>query len=216
MRIDLEKKAHRLLLSLLLMDIAFIGAHVLKFSTNLVSSYLFSLEQNKGYAEIYQDIKEIWIVALLFYLLLRRRKAMYGVWLLLFGILLLNNVMTFHVRIAGSLSANLMPFNWPVSYKVKLGELILYLAIGMPALGFFWLTDKKNAPRERAVTRRLLILFIWLAVFALGVDLLHIGVRYFFDTQIVYAIMGGIEEGGEMIVMSFVYAYLFGLGDSMT
>ncbi|MBC8331548.1 MAG: hypothetical protein H8E28_06170 [Anaerolineae bacterium] len=211
MWIDLEKKEYRLLLSLLLIDAAFIVAHILKFSTNLVSSYLFSLEQNKGYAEIYQDIKGVWIVALLVYLLIRRRKIFYAIWLLLFGFILLNNVMTFHESIAGSLSTNLMPFDWPLSYKVKLGEMGLYMMIGIPTLIFIGATYRKSAPEEQTVTRALLWLFALLMVFALGVDLLHIGIRRIFDTQLVYEIMGGIEEGGEMVVMSFIYAYLFGL-----
>jgi|GEM_PF-1249641 hypothetical protein len=216
MRIDLEKKEYRLLFSLLLIDAIFIVAHILKFSTNLVSSYLFSLEQNKGYAEIYQDIKGVWIVVFLVYLFIRRRKIVYSVWLLLFGFILLNNVMTFHESIAGSLSTNLMPFDWPLAYKVKLGELALYLMIGIPTMLFIGISYRRSAPEEQSVTRTLLWLFALLMVFALGVDLLHIGIRRIFDTQLVYEIMGGLEEGGEMVVMSLIYAYLFGVDESST
>ena len=215
MQIDLEKKEHRLLISLLMIDLAFITAHILKFSTNLVSSYLFSIEQNKGYAEIYQEIKEIWIVALLCYLLVRRREAIYAIWMSFFGFLLLNGVLTFHERIAGSLSTHLMPFAWPIAYKVKLGELALFAVIGVVLWVSLKLIYPKSGAHEQAVSRKLLYLLIWLMFFALGVDLLHIGIRKIFDMQIVYDVMGGIEEGGEMIVMSFIYAYLFSLeGDS--
>jgi len=81
---------------------------------------------------------------------------------------------------------------------------------------FIGISYRRSAPEEQSVTRTLLWLFALLMVFALGVDLLHIGIRRIFDTQLVYEIMGGLEEGGEMVVMSLIYAYLFGVDESST
>jgi hypothetical protein len=62
----------------------------------LLNNPLFSLEKDGGYPEIYQYIKELWIVGLLLSILIKTRAVGYSIWALLFLYLLLDDALQIH------------------------------------------------------------------------------------------------------------------------
>jgi len=211
MKLGLHKPENRLLFSLLVVDALFIFFHILKYSTGYVSSYLFDIDQNKGYAEIYQSIKELWIVMILFYFALKRRKAIYWAWIIIFSVLLLNDVMIYHENIAGNLSDYLFSAHELRKVREKLGEIVVYAAIGFPLLLFMRAVHSRADQDDKDISGKLTRLFIILMIFVVFVDLVYFGVQLFVDWDVLLYGLVAIEEAGEMIMISIIYGFLFSL-----
>lgn len=207
----LRNPENRFLLSLLIVDVAFIVLHCLKYSTGLVSFYLFDIDENRGYAEIYQAIKEFWIVITLLFFALKRRKAIYWFWIILFSFMLLGDVIVFHEHVAGYLTNNLFAAHELRKIRVKLGEMVVYAAIGIPLLLSMCAVHKRSTHEERVISSRLAQLFFMLMVFAVLVDLVYFSVQLFADWDVLLFVLATVEESGEMVLVSVIYAFLFNL-----
>jgi len=90
-----ETSASTFLLLLLVADCAFIVLHFLLL-TPFLTTPLLSLGRDNGYPEIYQYVKELWIVVLLLSILTKTRVAGYSVWALLFLYLLMDDALQIH------------------------------------------------------------------------------------------------------------------------
>ncbi len=213
MKVNLQNPSQRFLLMLLSIDAAFILFHVLQYSTELISSYLFSIEQNKGYAEIFQATKEVWIVMLLCLMALKRRKPVYWVWMIVFGVLLLDDVMIFHKNISANLSSYLFAAHALRKYREKLGEMVVYLAVALPLFAIVRVAHRRSISVERQFSQKLLRLFSILLVFVVVVDIADVLIRQILGTGPVLFIMETIEEGGEMVMISLICGYIFGVND---
>lgn len=202
MRLQLETETSRLLFILLLTDLVFLFLHVLG-KTNILTSAMFELETNGGYAEIFQYIKEFWIAGLLTVLFAARRKGCYLAWTCLFAYLLADDSLQIHERVGEYLTQALAlepAFNLRA---VDLGELLVIASAGgllFLAIGSTYFSGDKEV---RRFTNRLFVLI-----------LLFAGCGVLFDMTAFMITWGHplwdfMQNGGELVIMSLMLWYVF-------
>ncbi|MBN2452867.1 MAG: hypothetical protein JXB40_01220 [Candidatus Omnitrophica bacterium] len=204
MKIDLENKSNKLLFLLLLADFVFIIIHCV-FRLHLLLNARFSIEQDFGYAEIYQFIKEYWVVVLLFIAAVKRRHFIYFSWALLFLYLLFDDVFQFHETLACYFASCL---NLPSIFHLRaqdIGELGVSVFFGFLLFAFIWVLYLFSDRAAKQLSRHLFILVALLAFFGVLVDMLHIVLPWG------ESILALIEDGGEMLMMSIIVWYVFNL-----
>ncbi|MET0070218.1 MAG: hypothetical protein ABW096_09250 [Candidatus Thiodiazotropha sp.] len=202
MNIFLKKGSTKFLALLLLADLAFIFVHVI-FEYFLKSNTLFSINRDLGYAEVYQYIKEFWILVMLFVLAIKSRRIIYFTWSVLFLYLLLDDSLQLHENI-GSFLANFYDLQPVFRLRAQdLGELVVFASVGFLLLGFIAGAYLYSDDTGKEISRHLFLLFVFLAFFGGLVDMLHIAVSF---GKPVFAL---IEDGGEMIIMSIIVWYVF-------
>jgi len=207
MGIAADKESSKLLNLLLLADLAFICVHCF-YLIGIVSSPLFSIEKDMAYAEIYQYIKEYWIVVLLLLLAINKRHIIYLSWSLLFMYLLLDDSLQIHERFGAYLVKH---FEFKPMFELRaqdFGELSVTMLFGFLLFTFIGASYLFSDNLEKQISKHLFILVVLLAFFGVLVDMLHIAIPWGKD------IWGLIEDGGEMIIMSVIVWYTFGLGNS--
>lgn len=195
-RIDFQKDA--LLFLLLFADLAFIILHILYRYTDSISSGLYSLSRDRGFAEFFQYIKQFWIAVLLLAIAFRQRKLLYPVLAFVFLSFLVDDAFQYHESV-GRLLADLFNLPAPLGLEPKdLGELIVFAITGILLAAavaiFYFLADEET----RAATRPVIALIAVFAVFGVLVDLIHSMITVTSIARIVTI----IEESGEMLVMS--------------
>ena len=84
MTVDLGKSTTKFLVLLLLADLVFVLLQI-PYKLHIISNINFWIEQGRGYAEVYQFIKEYWIVLMLLFIAIKRSHVIYFAWSLLFG-----------------------------------------------------------------------------------------------------------------------------------
>ncbi|MGQ0553490.1 MAG: hypothetical protein ACT4PU_09760 [Planctomycetota bacterium] len=186
---------------LLLADALFIGLHLLLLATPLLSSPLYSLETDRGYAEWFQYLKELWIVALLLLLLQRTRELGYLAWALLFAYLLSDDALKLHERWGYALGER-----WQLGPVLglrpdDLGEVAVCVLVGGSLLLLIGWVHRRGSPAFRQASRSLLRLLVLLACFGVGLDLLGMTLE---RGSVAKHVVGALEDGGEMIVMSLI------------
>lgn len=190
-------------------DVVFIIIHIIYLNTNLISSELFSIEQDRGYAEFFQYIKEYWIALLLGLLGLRTRSVLYFAWSLLFFYLLLDDSCSIHEKLGATISyrIGLSPaFNLR---SVDFGELIVSACVGLFFLVLIAIAYRLGDRLSRKTSRHLVILLFALALFGIVVDMLHIALPF----PSLASFFGLLEDGGEMVVMSMMAWLVFSVSE---
>lgn len=195
-----------LLMLLLATDAALISAHLIHIYTSFMEAPEYSIEQDRGYAEIFQYIKFFWIVLLLGALTLTTREWIYGVWMLLYLYLLGDDASQFHERGGYFITAEL-------AYQPKWGlraQDFGELSMTLIAFTLFSLLAIKAYLAASAVTRRAIkgyaALLVLLAFFGVAMDMLHVIAGG--DSNLM---MGVLEDGGELIAASLTCWYSFHL-----
>lgn len=205
MRWNSEKHSNRLLILLLLTDLVFILIHLL-FRKYLFSNPLFSIETDQGYAEVFQYIKEFWILMLLCFMAAKRRQVIYFGWSILFLYLLFDDSLQVHERLGSILSSRLhiQPGFALRPYDIgQIGVSVLFGILLFSVLGFAYFLSNDTA---KQVSKRLFMLVLCVAFFGVVVDMLHVAI------PAGALILGIIEDGGEMVVMSVILSYVFDQG----
>lgn len=204
-----DTAASTFLLLLLVADCAFIVLHFLALT--VLSNYpLLLLHVDQGYPEFFQYIKELWIVGLLLSLTIRTKAVGYSVWALLFLYLLIDDSLRIHETYGEFIAARLefTPF---LGLRAKdFGELAVSATAGgffITLLALFYLN---GSAAFKQTSRHLLLLLFALALFGIFFDMVHLATmgRWTFSY-----LLGIVEDGGEMIVMSVMawYAFLLNL-----
>ena len=204
MNFHLEKESTKFLFLLLLADFAFILIHGV-YKMHLVSSPLFSIEMDFGYAEVYQYIKEYWIVVLLLIVAIKRSRIVYFSWSSLFMYLLFDDSLRIHEKFGGYL---VKYFEFQPMFHLRaqdFGELSVSMLFGFLLFTFIGASYLFSDHIGKQVSKHLFILVIFLAFFGVLVDLLHIAIPWG------KSIFGLIEDGGEMLIMSIIVWYVFEL-----
>jgi hypothetical protein len=196
-----------LLFFLLLIDVLFIGMHVLHIWSPWLKSWHFSIERDGGMAEQFQYIKQIWLCASLGVLALLTRGRTFFIWGLFFGFLLLDDVFSIHERLGLRIGAEL---GLPGIFGLRpddFGELMVAGMVGAAQITFVLYVMRAGSDAARRLSADLLCLVVALALFGVFFDTLHT-ITYFRAPSIapVFAL---IEDGGEMIVVSAITAYAF-------
>ncbi|MBK5940722.1 hypothetical protein [Halochromatium roseum] len=205
MVLHLEKQSNRFLLLFLLADLVFILVHI-GFKLGLVTSPLFSIEEDLGYAEVYQYIKEYWIVLLLLTLAIGHGRFIYFAWSLLFAYLLFDDSLQIHERLGGYLANALQLLPILELRAQDLGELVVTLLFGTLLFAIIGIAYLYADHIARQASRHLFALVLFLALFGVFVDMLHSAIHWGEPFWLL------IEDGGEMLIMSVIAWYVFQLG----
>jgi hypothetical protein len=198
-----------LLALLLLVDLTFIVCHI-----SLPHRQVWwSLEADNSYPEKWQYLKWLAACLLLLALALRRRAAIYLGWAAIFLYFLIDDATSLHETMSGRLVAELgldriqhIYIAWFPGLYLRpqdFGELTMALVIAAVIAALLALSwPPRTAVRERKVTKRLILWLGAFALFAVGVDMVHVMVLPVSKTATY--ILGVIEDGGEMICASLL------------
>lgn len=200
MKIDFNNWSTRLLCLFFATDLVFIAIHLIHIYTSFAPSYLFSIEEERSYADIYQYIKEYWIVIGLGFVLLRNYSALYLGWFLLFVYVLLDDTVQIHEHLGLMISKNL---HFLPSFNLRpedFGELIVSACFGLFFLIFIGTAYRFGARLSRKISRSLIKMFLVLALFGIVFDMIHAAT----GSAILQPILGLLEDGGEQVVMSVI------------
>jgi len=202
MNFHIEKESTKLLFLLLLADFAFMFVHGI-YTVDLLTNDIYSIDTDGGYAEIFQYIKEFWIVVLLFVLAIRRRHTLYFAWATLFMYFLLDDSMKIHE----SLGANFVNyFDFKPMFQLRaqdFGELSVSILFGFFLFTFIGVSYLFSDNIAKRISKHLFVLVISVAFFGVIVDMLHTIIPWG------KSLFGFIEDGGEMLVMSIIVWYVF-------
>ena len=195
------------LVLLIAADLAFIVLHVIYTETSLLRGRPFSLEADNGIPEAYQYVKQFWVALCMGALFHRTRAVVYTGWTLVFAFLLMDDAFQFHEHFGQWLGGQ---YQLPAIFGLRpddIGELLFAAAIGgvtVLLIGFgFWRGDS----HARVVSRDMALLVIALAALGVGFDVAHV-ISYFKAPALAQFLLI-LEDGGEMVVVSLMAAYMF-------
>ena len=188
-------------------DVAFMLLHLIHHYTGLTTNPAFSLETDRGFAEVFQYIKEYWIAIILGVLAVRTGVILYGSWALLFFYLLLDDAGEIHEKL-GAFFTNQLGI--PGMFNLRgqdFGELIVIGTVVLVFLTLIFLTYRLADYTSRKVSKHLIIMMFALAFCGVILDLFHIAA----SSPSLDPILMLLEDGGEMVIMSFIACYVISL-----
>jgi hypothetical protein len=207
------KRTNRILALLLTLDVLFIIAHIafifliyirVQFDWSISDSFM--IERDGSYPEIYQYVKYLIVIIILIYLILKKQGIGYVAWLILFVLLLLDDSLQFHETFGTWVSNK---FNYSPMFGLRiqdLGELTYVALFGSILLFFLVFGYLKGNEKYRKINIDLGVLFALFLFFGVGIDMIDELVPY---NRYSYLILVIIEDGREMIMLSFILWYFF-------
>lgn len=199
--------AYSLLILLVIVDLLFIGMHVVHVWSPWLKSLMYSLERDSGLAEQYQYIKHIWVAACFAILFLRQRAFTFAGWSLFFAYLFVDDALQVHESM-GTVLSDAFGFEPMFGLRAKdFGEIAVAATVGVAACVFAWLTFRRGREASRNVSADVLCLLVALGLFGVFFDTLH--TITYFRLPAVSPVFALIEDGGEMLVVSLTVAYAF-------
>jgi hypothetical protein len=205
MKLELEKD--KILFLLILTDLVFIFLHTLHIFTTLLPSSLYSLATDRGYGEFFQYTKELWILTLFLVLGIKRREFLYIIYSVLFFYFLIDDSFEFHERF-GAFLAEMLNFQPMLGLReIDFGELITTAFFGTLFLIAIAITHYSADVSTKMISQSIIIMVIILTVFGVGMDMIEILVKH----PVINPILVIMEEGGEMLIMSVITWFVFGL-----
>jgi hypothetical protein len=205
MKLELEKD--KILFLLILTDLVFIFLHTLHIFTTLLPSSLYSLATDRGYGEFFQYTKELWILTLFLVLGIKQRELLYIIYSVLFFYFLIDDSFEFHERF-GAFLAEMLNFQPMLGLReIDFGELITTAFFGTLFLIAIAITHYSADVSTKMISQSIIIMVIILTVFGVGMDMIEILVKH----PVINPILVIMEEGGEMLIMSVITWFVFGL-----
>ncbi len=207
--LEIKEKNFKLLILLFLTDLIFILIHMAHQLDlfGMLSKDLLSLSVDKSYAEVYQYIKEYWIILLLVFIGIKKKSKLYFMWALLFFYFLLDDSLQIH-EILGQYSAIQFNIQDKLSLRAEdFGELVVSLFAGILLFSIIGAFHYKSSTIEKKISKSLFFLVLILILFGIGIDMIDSMI----PTTFWKAIFALIEDGGEMVVMSIILEYVYNL-----
>ncbi|HEX5538211.1 MAG TPA: hypothetical protein VFX01_00355 [Methylophilaceae bacterium] len=187
---------------LLATDLVYIGLHLAHVYTPYLPRSLYSVEQDKGYAEFFEYTKEFWIIILLTLLFIKEATLTNFSWLMVFVYVLFDDSLQIHENF-GALVSSALAFAAELGLRAQdWGELFVTGLMGILLLTPVAIGYMRADARARTHTIMLSLLLGMLVFFGVFVDMMH----SFFDAN---AVLGLIEDGGEMVSVSAILAYVY-------
>lgn len=212
MKLDFKDNSIRLLYLLLATDLIFILIHLVYSYTGLISNSAFSLAQERGYAEIFQYVKEYWIALLLGVLAVKQRSILYLGWSLLFFYLLLDDSLTIHETL-GEMASIRLGFQSMLNLQAKdFGEVLVSVCVGLFFLFLLAIAYRFSNRIPRETSKYLIIMLFVLAAFGIAVDVVHSLLRF---SLLWEPLLAMLEDAGEMVVMSVITWFVFKRSESL-
>jgi hypothetical protein len=209
------KKTNKLLLILLIVDLVFIVIHIVTCFLYFIGKienfgdYNFLvLTQDESFAEIFQYLKYVSVIVMIGYLMYVEKAYAYISWVLLFIFFLLDDSLSLHESMGEVLVEE---FNFKPMFglrAVDFGELTFVAIVGVAILLSFVLAYIKGNTIFKKRTIDLFILLGFMIFFGIGFDMLH---EILGENLKVGFVIGLIEDGGEMIVMTLIVWYVYQL-----
>ena len=205
MKLDMER--YKLLVLLILADLVFIYLHVLHVFTPRLPENLYSLSQDRGYAEFFQYTKQLWAAVLFLVIALKQRRLLYFMFSLLFTYFLFDDSFEFHEQMGALLAdtLHLQPFFG--LRAVDMGELLVSVLFGGLFFAGIGITYLMSSPPRRRVANQLILMVVIMAAFGILLDMGEIIIQDRGVSEVVKI----MEEGGEMLVMSLITWFVFRL-----
>ncbi|GAK58445.1 hypothetical protein U27_05419 [Candidatus Vecturithrix granuli] len=206
---DIEIEADKLLILLITTDLLFMAFHIFHvFHTSIGLFYdvNFSLQQEQGFAEVFQYLKEYWATLLLAILAVRTKNLLYVSWMLLFGYFLVDDAFGVHEVLGeqlGQTLGNLQLFGLQAS---DLGELFVSGFFGILFFIAIGVTYRVNDEEAKHFSRYFFTMLIILLLFGVATSI----VKRLSPDATWQFILGTVEESGEMLVMSVIIWFLIG------
>jgi hypothetical protein len=193
-----------LLVALIAGDVLFIALHCFQSFLGTPGSELWSIEHDRGFAEMFQYLKYIGIGLALAHLARRTRLAVLLGWIGVFAFLLLDDSMRIHERFGLGMVAWVHIPDVGGLRGRDVGELIfavLAISIVAPVLALGYVRGSSSA---RQISADLFVLLAVLVTCAVGGDAIH---RVLSGT-VINIVAGVMEDGGEMLALSFTCCYI--------
>jgi hypothetical protein len=198
--------ASSLLMLLVAADLVFIVAYFFHVHTSIFDIYLFSLTIDRSYSEIYQYVKEFWIVLLVFGIFVKTREIGYVSWSIFFAYILVDDSFFLHEQL-GDLMANRLPGKALIGVQPQdYGELAVIVVSTLLLLGLIGIFYIRGSNRFRVNSRDLLIFLLLLGFFGVFIDVVHASVELGWKGNFLLDVL---EDGGEMLVVSLITWYVF-------
>lgn len=193
------------LIGVLFVDVAFILVSIDQDFRGARTSLHVSIDN--GIAEHWQYLKWGGLALALAYYAASQRAAIYVVWSLLFVYLLVDDSQQIH-ETYGVVIADALGLRPAFGLRAQdFGELIVTALAAVPLFGAITLIYLFAARREdRVFTHTMVALFVALAFFGVGIDMLDIMVPW----RWLALTLNIVEDGGEMIVATIMAAYVTG------
>ncbi len=203
----LVKKNQVLLILLVSLDLSFVILHITRGFFGFPQSNLFSIAREHGYAEFYQYYKAIAISFFLLALAIAKRELLFLSWAGMYTYIFLDDALAFHEK-GGKVIGAFLPQNIWLGIQAKdIGEVLFSVA----AFGFFGILIFAAFRNSKPVHQKAsypLVLFLFLLMFTGGfIDFIHSWIK----VPVLWDILGLLEDGGEMIIMSVTTWYAYGL-----
>jgi len=198
--------AFRFLLLLLSADFVFIIISIGYQFTDVIAFDFYSLETDRGYAEIFQYIKEFWIVFLLILYYVRNRQWIYLIWAGLFAYLLIDDSFMVHEELGNFFSGYFHFLHRGGLRPEDFGQLLASCLFGLPFLLVIGFAYTRCLSTHKPIIKTLFKLLLVYILFGIGVDMFHSMANYFKILQFTFPTM---EDGGEMLVMSVMVWYVY-------
>lgn len=198
---------------LVVVDLLFVAVHAVHVWSPFLKGGHYSMESDAGLAELYQYIKQVWLIACLAVAFLHTRIRVYVGWVVLFGYLLLDDAAQLHER-AGFWLGTALGFPAVLGLRPDdLGEITVAAVIGLVAAALVVVAFRRGSPEgARHVSTDLLCLLCALALFGVAFDALHTITH--FRVPAIAPVFALIEDGGEMFVVSAMTAYSFDIASN--
>lgn len=193
-----------LLWLLLAADFALITLHLSRAIIGEPSGHTFDLGVDQGYGEFLNYLKIGWCALMLAHLAWQHRAGVFAVWSAAFTYYLADDWFSVHER-AGLAMAQHAPALGEAA--IHLGELAWLALIGVLVSGPLWWAWRRAPAEARAICRSLLVLVAVLAAFGVAVDAVH---HLLFAAPVFDVPLTTFEDGGELVVMSVITAFLLG------
>lgn len=191
-------------------DIFFIIASLINFSTDLDLSYL-SVDIDRGSAEYFQYYKFVGIAFLSFFLFLKSKSPIFLFFSILNLYLYFDDSRLLHefqggdiFRIIYRVDPNDIIFAG-ITYS-SIGEFIYMFSIGIIVLLMILFLLKFSSIPDRKFIKKIVKLFLIFCLFAIGLDLIG---NLFISNVFIYKLMAIVEDGGEMISITVICSCFF-------
>ena len=203
-----ERTDNKILLLLILADFGFILAYIL-LGLGYLKSPNWDIAMDRGYSEIYQYIKEIWIVILFIIYGVRTLTLIYFSWSLLYLYIFLDDCYEFH-EIFGERIAETLGFHPSIGLRaVDFGEMSIYILVGAAFILILVFSYYKSCKEGKKISNNLFLLLALLTFFGFFIDMIHVIIEStLVNTTISLLYFNILEDGGEMVAISLTVWFL--------
>lgn len=165
---------------------------------------LFYFAADRGYAEFVQYLMYVWVIGMLGWHAVTRRRWAVVAWIPLFFVMLYDDAMRVHERHAFDVTGWMTePEMFGIS-RQNLGELIIFAGLGgaalLPVVIVYWFLDRYT----RTIFHTMFLLLVFLGLFVVVADALH----PFIVQERIGDPMTFVEDGGEVIVVALFVLFV--------